>query len=119
MPKTISSTEANRHFAEVLRQIDEGETFIVTSHGRPRIRMERVSEDVLEREAATERFLTHFEMQPGHPITPWTRDELYDDEADVRRQHLEFLDYLRTLPLRIAGPWTRDELYDDDLEPGQ
>jgi antitoxin (DNA-binding transcriptional repressor) of toxin-antitoxin stability system len=116
MIKTITATEANRRFSEILRLIDEGETFIVTTHGRPRIRMERVREDVLEREAAKERLLERLRSQEGYAIVPWTRDELYEDEEVLHREHQEFLDYLRTLPVLNIGPWTRDELYDDASE---
>lgn len=116
MLKTITATEANRRFSEILRLIDEGETFIVTNHGRPRIRMERVREDVLEREAAKDRLLERLRGQEGFEIGPWNRDELYEDEEVLKRENLEFLNYLRSLPLRTIGPWTRDELYDDDLE---
>jgi antitoxin (DNA-binding transcriptional repressor) of toxin-antitoxin stability system len=119
MLKTITATEANRRFAEILRLIDEGETFIVTTHGRPRIRMERVREDVLEREAAKERLLERLRSQEGFEIRPWHRDELYEDEEVLKRENLEFLNYLRTLPHRTIGPWTRDELYDDNLELGE
>ena len=119
MLKTITATDANRRFSEILRLIDEGETFIVTTHGRPRIRMERVSEDILEREAAKERLLERLSSQEGYEIRPWNRKELYEDEELLERENLEFLNYLRTLPLRTIAPWTRDELYDDDLELGE
>jgi len=119
MLKMITATDANRRFSEILRLIDEGETFIVTTHGRPRIRMERVSEDILEREAAKERLLERLSSQEGYEIRPWNREELYEDEELLERENLEFLNYLRTLPLRTIAPWTRDELYDDDLELGE
>ena len=33
--KVIQATEANRHFSRILREVAEGDTFTVTSHGRP------------------------------------------------------------------------------------
>ena len=35
MEKTIQATEANRQFSRILREVAEGDTFTVTSHGRP------------------------------------------------------------------------------------
>ena len=35
MEKAISAAEANRKFSQVLREVREGLSFIVTSHGKP------------------------------------------------------------------------------------
>jgi antitoxin (DNA-binding transcriptional repressor) of toxin-antitoxin stability system len=114
MIKTITATEANRHFSALLRLIDEGDTFIVTMHGRPRIRMERVSEDILEREG----FVTRLHNPAGQVIPRWAPEDHMSVE-ERQRAHHEFIDYLRTLPAINIGPWSRDELYDDDLELGE
>jgi prevent-host-death family protein len=109
MLKTITATEANRRFSEILRLIDEGETFIVTSHGRPRARIERVSEDILEREGHA----TRLRNPEGQTMPRWSPKDAIND-AERERAHHEFMAYLRTLPHMNIGPWTRDELYDDD-----
>lgn len=115
MLKTITATEANRRFSEILRLIDEGETFIVTSHGRPRVRMERVSEDILEREGHTSRL----HNPEGQAMPHWSPKDATSDEERERAHH-EFIAFLRTLPAMNIGPWTRDELYDDDdMELGE
>lgn len=82
MSTTISATEANRHFAELLRRVNAGESFIVTSHGRPIARIDGVSEDFLKKQAAHHRLLERIHGQDGlRPVVAWTRDELYDDES--------------------------------------
>lgn len=113
MLKTITATDANRRFSELLRLIESGDTFIVTSHGRPRIRMERVSEDMLKREGLA----TRLHNPAGQAIPHWSPENDISGEERERAHH-EFIDYLRTLPAINIGPWTRDELYDDDLESG-
>ena len=35
MEKSISAADANRSFSQVLREVREGRTYIVTSHGKP------------------------------------------------------------------------------------
>lgn len=119
MPKTISATEANRRFSELLRLIDEGETFIVTTHGRPRVRMERVRKDAHEQSAANGQPRDRRRHQESQDVSLVARDRRYEDAEVLEREHLEFLNYLRTLPLRTVGPWSRDELYDDTQESAE
>ena len=35
MERAISASEANQRFSELLREVQEGESFVVTSRGRP------------------------------------------------------------------------------------
>ncbi|HWA45150.1 MAG TPA: type II toxin-antitoxin system prevent-host-death family antitoxin [Hypericibacter adhaerens] len=41
--KTISLRDANQQFAEIVRQVESGQTFIVTRRGQPVARIEPVS----------------------------------------------------------------------------
>jgi prevent-host-death family protein len=77
MEKAISAAEANRKFSEVLRGVKEGQTYIVTSHGRPVARITPVEEQ--HRSKAKAALLAHLRAQPVRNIGRWTRDELYDD----------------------------------------
>jgi prevent-host-death family protein len=75
--KTISAADANRKFSEVLRGVREGQSYVVTSHGRPVARIEPVEEN--SRVKAKEILLAHLESRPVRRSTiNWTRDELYD-----------------------------------------
>ena len=82
--KTVSATEANRHFSKLLREVKAGETVIVTSRGKPVVEMRppsTCSDEERRREEAWRDLLDHLATRPvlGIPIT-WTREDLYDDD---------------------------------------
>ena len=77
MEKAISAAEANRKFSQVLREVKEGRSFIVTNHGRPVARIEPVKEKRGGRAKAA--LLAHLKARPVQDIGRWTREELYDD----------------------------------------
>lgn len=79
MTKHITASEANRQFSDLLRQVSDGETFIVTSHGKPVAEIRAPSVVSPERLAARERLFERLKSQPAVNAGKWTRDELYDD----------------------------------------
>jgi prevent-host-death family protein len=80
MEKTISAADANRKFSQLLREVREGRSYVVTSHGRPVARIEPVltknGRSVAEKAKAA--LLARLRRQPVIDIGPWTREELYD-----------------------------------------
>jgi prevent-host-death family protein len=76
MEKTIPAAEANRNFSRILRDVREGDSFTVTSHGRPIARI--VPAASMDREAAKQRLLERLRSQPAMNAGPWSREELYD-----------------------------------------
>jgi prevent-host-death family protein len=78
MEKAISAADANRKFSQLLRDIREGHSYIVTSHGRPVARIAPVNSDTQQREAAKAALLKRLRSQPVINIGKWTRDELYE-----------------------------------------
>jgi prevent-host-death family protein len=74
--KVFQATEANRHFFRILREVAEGDTFTVTSHGRPIARI--VPASTKGSKAAKQRLLEHLRSQPAIEIGSFTRQELYD-----------------------------------------
>jgi prevent-host-death family protein len=58
------------------REVAEGDTFTVTSHGRPIARI--VPAEAKGSEAAKQRLLEHLRSQPAVEISPLNRGELYD-----------------------------------------
>ncbi len=78
MEKAISASDANRKFSRLLRDIREGHSYIVTSHGRPVARIAPVNSDTQRREAAKTALLKRLRSQPIINIGRWTRDELYE-----------------------------------------
>jgi prevent-host-death family protein len=77
MEKTISAADANRKFSQLLREVREGRSYVVTSHGRPVARIAPVEEQ--RRSKAKAALLARLKKQPIQNIGRWTRDELYDD----------------------------------------
>jgi prevent-host-death family protein len=77
----VTATEANQRFSEILRRAQQGESFVVTSRGRPVVRMEAVSlEKDQTREERAESFRALVKSLRQHPITvlDWKREGLYD-----------------------------------------
>lgn len=82
MSEFISAAEANRHFSRVIRDVrEDGETFVVTAHGKPVAKIVPYDElaEHRDREIARKLLLERLRKQPVFHVEPWTRDELYDD----------------------------------------
>ncbi|WP_454455833.1 type II toxin-antitoxin system Phd/YefM family antitoxin [Thauera phenylacetica] len=78
---TISAAEANRHFSSLLRQVSQGETVTVLSHGRPVATISPAAETGEldhERAKARARLLERLNREPAAGARNWTREELYD-----------------------------------------
>jgi len=78
MEETVSAAEANREFSRLLRGVREGNSYVVTSHGRPVAKLVPVEKDQAAREAARKKLLERWRSQPVIDIGPWSRDELYE-----------------------------------------
>lgn len=82
MVRSISAAEANRRFSALLRAVGQGETYVVTSHGRPVARITPAVHEAQVRAAARDRLLSRLESQPAAETgLTWTRAELYEDEG--------------------------------------
>ncbi|HEY1659088.1 MAG TPA: type II toxin-antitoxin system prevent-host-death family antitoxin [Candidatus Sulfotelmatobacter sp.] len=80
MEKAISAADANRNFSRLLRDVKEGQTYVVTSHGRPVARIAPVDRKPgkVGDSPAWRALMRRVKNQPAIDIGPWTRDELYD-----------------------------------------
>jgi prevent-host-death family protein len=76
MDKAISATEANQRFSELLRDVARGESFTVTSRGRPVARVIPVEHEDEQRKI--ERLLEFVETLPRRRSGPWKREDLYE-----------------------------------------
>lgn len=78
-PVVVSATEANRSFSALLRQVAQGQSFTVQSHGRPVATLappDPARESFGKaRRALLARLAGH--LASGEPRT-WRRDALYD-----------------------------------------
>ena len=77
--RTVSAAEANRQFSRLLREVREGETVVVTSHGTPVATILPADREKPARDQAKQVLLARLLGQPVIDIGPWRRDELYED----------------------------------------
>ena len=80
MDQSISAAEANRNFSMLLRGVRDGQSYVVTSHGKPIARIIPADEPDTAAEGARLALLTRLRNQPAIEAGPWTRDELYEDD---------------------------------------
>jgi prevent-host-death family protein len=82
MEKVVSAAEANRHFSQLLRSVRDGDSYVVTAHGKPVAKIVPVGKDENHiADAAWRALLEHLEAQTAVEGGRWTRDELYEDES--------------------------------------
>jgi prevent-host-death family protein len=75
----VSASEANRSFSSLLRQVAQGQSFTVLSHGRPVATIAPPENSTMARSAARRALLMRLISQPasGEPRS-WRRNDLYD-----------------------------------------
>lgn len=78
MEKAISAADANRKFSELLRHVRGGQSFVVTSHGRPVARIAPVEEENLLAAKARNALFERLKREPVSRVGRWKRDELYE-----------------------------------------
>jgi prevent-host-death family protein len=76
MEKAISAAEANRKFSQLLRDVREGQSYVVTSHGRAVARIGPVANASAAGGRAA--LLKRLRAQRVVEIGKWRRDELYE-----------------------------------------
>ncbi len=73
----VAAADANRAFSRLLREVrEDGQSFTVTSHGKPVARILPVTAEPA-RAAARATLLARLATQPVAQAAPWTRDDLY------------------------------------------
>lgn len=79
MDKAVSAADANRNFSKLLRAVQEGRSYVVTSHGKPVAKLVPIgkSDEVMTR--ARTNLLRRLQAQPAIKAGRWTRGELYED----------------------------------------
>ena len=78
MERIITATEANQRFSEVLREVSAGESFTVTSRGKPVAEITPPSAKKRLTKTEMAAFWDSMDELPEIVSGPWTRDELYD-----------------------------------------
>ena len=75
--KTISAREANRHFSNLLREVNSGEVITILSRGKPVATISPSSNDRPQNNSARFHLLKRLDKQNVSGSRNWTRDELY------------------------------------------
>ncbi len=78
---SITATEANRRFSELLRGVRAGRSYTITSHGRAVARILPSDDgggEAKRRARARRELLEHLRTRKPLRVKSWTRDELYD-----------------------------------------
>jgi prevent-host-death family protein len=78
MEKVISAADANRKFSQLLREVREGRSYVVTSHGRPVARIAPVKDNPGRMASARNSLLNRLRSERVVKVGRWKRDELYD-----------------------------------------
>jgi prevent-host-death family protein len=81
MEKPVSAADANRKFSKLLRAVREGQSYVVTSHGRPVARIVPAEKNGGTTRGARGVLLKRLRSERVVKIGRWTRDELYEDKA--------------------------------------
>ena len=78
MDRPVSAADANRSFSQILRDVRDGASFVVTAHGKPVARIVPFKPASDARLAARDALFKRVDAQPTLNLGPWTRDELYE-----------------------------------------
>ena len=77
MQRAISASDANQRFSEMLREVQEGGSFVVTSRGRPVAKVTPV-DDVDRQAPAIDALLAFLVELPRRRLDAWRREDLYE-----------------------------------------
>jgi prevent-host-death family protein len=78
MEKAISAAEANRNFSQLLREVKDGQSYVVTSHGRAVARITPMEQDRAATRSARTSLLSRLRSERVLKVGRWKRDELYE-----------------------------------------
>jgi prevent-host-death family protein len=80
MEKAVSAADANRKFSKLLREVREGRSYVVTSHGKAVARIVPVEKNGGVTRGARAALLKRLRSERIVTIGRWSRDELYEDK---------------------------------------
>jgi len=79
MASAITAANANRQFSEILRRVRDGNSYVVTSHGRPVARILPFEGGSGVKKSARTTLFGRLRSARAVKAGRWTRDELYED----------------------------------------
>lgn len=81
MVKTVSAAQANREFSKLMKLVEGGEEVVVTSRGKPKVRIVRAENPDIAAEQRRKAFDELTELLRSRPILNLpraTRDDMYE-----------------------------------------
>jgi prevent-host-death family protein len=78
MGNAVSAADANRNFSQLLRDVRDGGSYVITSHGKAVAKIVPFTARDAVKDAAKVALLKRLRAQRGTAIGRWTRDELYE-----------------------------------------
>jgi prevent-host-death family protein len=80
MAKLVSAADANRKFSKLLQAVREGQSYVVTSHGRAVARIVPADKDSGATRGARAVLLRRLRSEPVITVGRGNRGELYEDK---------------------------------------
>jgi prevent-host-death family protein len=80
MEKAVSVSDANRKFSQLLRDVREGQSYVVTNHGKPVARIAHLHEHRRAWAIGRTRLLNRLKSQRITKIGPLKREDLYEKQ---------------------------------------
>lgn len=77
--EAVSAADANRKFSQLPRNVREGHSYVVTTHGKPVAKIIPIGAHDEAAVGARAALLKRLHAEPVLKIRRWTRDELYED----------------------------------------
>ena len=78
MSTGVTAADANRNFSQLLRDVRDGGSYVITSHGKAVAKMVPYTARDAVQDAAKAGLIKRLRAQRGTAIGRWTRDELYE-----------------------------------------
>jgi len=79
MEKVVSAADANRMFSKLLRAVREGQSYVVTSHGKAVAKIVPTEKNGGLTRGARAALVKRLRSERVVTIGRWSRDELYQD----------------------------------------
>ena len=80
MEKPVSAADANRKFSKLLRAVREGQSYVVTSHGKAVAKIVPAEKEEGVTRGARAALLKRLRSESVVTVGRWSRDELYEDK---------------------------------------
>ncbi len=81
MVTTVSAAQANREFSKLMKLVESGEEVVVTSRGKPKIKLVPagdIDDEAVRRQRAFDVMTRRLERQTAQNLPRATREDMYE-----------------------------------------